>query len=108
MAVEDHQYPSGMPSEAKRIRSFIEERWKSLGGDLDRHWQSVATGYASTYEALREDHHDRYPFELLQNAHDACADQEDRSGKISFVWSDEALHVADNGKGFFDPSRSIV
>lgn len=89
-----------MSTEAKRIRSFIAECHEDFGGDLARPTQNLVRGLENIYDQLADDHLNRYPFELLQNAHDACADMEDRSGRISFTWTDEALHVADNGQGF--------
>lgn len=91
-----------MPSEAVKIRSYLTECRERFGGSLDRPTKGLVRGAARLYDQLLDDHHDRYPFELLQNAHDACAGQADRSGKISFVWSNEALHVSDNGEGFFE------
>lgn len=56
-------------------------------------------GSRRTYKQTMEEHHGRYPFELLQNAHDACGEAGNRSGRAWFAWTDAALLVADSGRG---------
>ncbi|BCY13458.1 sacsin N-terminal ATP-binding-like domain-containing protein [Actinoplanes sp. L3-i22] len=48
-------------------------------------------------ELIRQQYSGRYPFELLQNANDAAT-----AGRASFVLTDTALIVADDGLGFQD------
>ena len=50
-------------------------------------------------QRVRQDYSGRYPIELLQNAHDACADAR-RTGKVWFHVSPTALLVANQGVGF--------
>ena len=50
-------------------------------------------------ELVRQQYSGRYPFELLQNANDA-ARETGTSGRASFVLTETALLVADNGSGF--------
>jgi hypothetical protein len=50
-------------------------------------------------EDTQRDYVGRYPIELLQNAHDACADAGVK-GTVAYILSDEALIVANQGKAF--------
>lgn len=50
-------------------------------------------------ELVRQQYSGRYPFELLQNANDA-ARETGTSGRATFVLTETALLVADNGTGF--------
>src|SRR3954452_35203 len=50
-------------------------------------------------EDTQRDYVGRYPIELLQNAHDACAAGRVQ-GTVAFVLSDHALIVANQGKPF--------
>ena len=99
-AVEDCRYPTRVPSEAEKIRALIEEWREEFGGEMPRARRDQLRGSANIYSQLLEEHEDRYPVELIQNAHDACAEKAARAGKVWFVWSDSALHIADNGAGF--------
>ena len=91
-----------MPSEAEKIRALIDECWEAFGGEMSRVMMDQLRGSANIYLQLLEEHEDRYPVELIQNAHDACAEKAARAGKVWFAWSDSALHIADNGSGFFE------
>src|SRR3954468_24102847 len=50
-------------------------------------------------EDTQRDYVGRYPIELLQNAHDACADARIK-GTVAYLLSDHALVVANQGKPF--------
>jgi hypothetical protein len=50
-------------------------------------------------DRVRQDYTGRYPIELLQNAHDACADA-NRRGAVRFAVTDSALLVANQGVPF--------
>src|SRR5215211_6492768 len=50
-------------------------------------------------ERVLEDYTGRYPIELLQNAHDACA-YADHIGTVRFVVTESALLVANEGEPF--------
>ena len=50
-------------------------------------------------QRVRQDYSGRYPIELLQNAHDACADA-DQVGKAWFHFSPRALLIANQGVPF--------
>jgi hypothetical protein len=52
-------------------------------------------------ELIRQQYSGRYPFELLQNANDAAVDRGVR-GRASFLLTETALIVADDGSGFED------
>src|SRR3954467_11038089 len=54
---------------------------------------------AAAEERVRQDYTGRYPMELLQNAHDACAEA-DVVGAVHFVLTPTALLVANEGIGF--------
>src|SRR5947207_3243485 len=54
---------------------------------------------ASAEERVRQDYTGRYPMELLQNAHDACAEG-GRPGDVRFHLSETALLVANQGVPF--------
>src|SRR4051794_22896500 len=54
---------------------------------------------AAAEERVRQDYTGRYPMELLQNAHDACAEA-DRPGRVQFKLSRSALLVANEGVPF--------
>src|SRR3954468_10814842 len=61
-----------------------------------------------TEDRVRHDYTGRYPLELLQNAHDACADAR-RPGAVHFVVTDSALLVANDGEPFTpERIRSLV
>lgn len=50
-------------------------------------------------QRVRQDYSGRYPIELLQNAHDACADAR-RVGKVWFHFSSTAMLIANQGVAF--------
>jgi Domain of unknown function (DUF3883) len=50
-------------------------------------------------DRVRQEYTGRYPMELLQNAHDACADA-GHVGPVQFVVTDSALLVANEGVAF--------
>ena len=54
---------------------------------------------AAAEERVRQDYTGRYPMELLQNAHDACAEA-GRRGRVQFRLSETALLVANEGIPF--------
>lgn len=59
-------------------------------------------------DRVRHDYTGRYPLELLQNAHDACADA-GRAGAVRFVVTDSAVLVANDGEPFTpERIRSLV
>jgi hypothetical protein len=59
-------------------------------------------------DRVRHDYAGRYPLELLQNAHDACADGNHR-GAVRFAVTDSALIVGNEGVPFTpDRIRSLV
>jgi Protein NO VEIN, C-terminal len=59
-------------------------------------------------DRVRHDYAGRYPLELLQNAHDACADANHR-GPVRFAVTDSALIVANEGVPFTpERIRSLV
>lgn len=61
-----------------------------------------------TEDRVRHDYTGRYPVELLQNAHDACADANHR-GAVRFAVTDSALIVANEGVPFTpERIRSLV
>lgn len=61
-----------------------------------------------TEDRVRHDYAGRYPLELLQNAHDACADAQ-RRGAVRFAVSESALIVANEGVPFTpERVRSLV
>lgn len=60
---------------------------------------------ASTEDRTRTDYSGRYPIELLQNAHDACADAGVR-GIVTFAVTKSALIVANEGRPF-DATRIL-
>jgi len=61
-----------------------------------------------TEDRIRHDYTGRYPLELLQNAHDACADAK-RLGAVRFAVTPSALLVANEGVPFTQERiRSIV
>lgn len=49
---------------------------------------------------IEKDYNGRYPYELIQNAEDACRRAHVSRGKIKFVVTTEALFVANNGDAF--------
>lgn len=59
-------------------------------------------------DRVRHDYAGRYPLELLQNAHDACADSQSR-GTVRFAVTRSALIVANEGVAFTpERIRSLV
>ena len=96
MAVE---YAGSMPSEAAKIRKVLQERFAEIENP-SRLEKSLLEGAAREYREDKSSHAGRYPFELLQNAHDAHNKGAARSGTAWFVWTDTALLVGDSGAGF--------
>ncbi len=76
---------------ARGDASVREVAWQDLGDDGRRE------------NAIRQSYSGRYPIELLQNGHDACADGQ-IVGKVWFVLTDSALLVGNEGVAF-EPSR---
>lgn len=61
-----------------------------------------------TEDRVRHDYAGRYPLELLQNAHDACADADHR-GAVRFAVTETAVIVANEGVPFTpERIRSLV
>lgn len=97
-----------MLSDATRVRDFLEERREAFTSGLSEHMGDAMAAYANLYEHVGGDHYGRYPFELLQNAHDACIGQADRDGKAWFAWTETALLVADSGKGIDEAAAKAL
>jgi hypothetical protein len=83
----------------------LEERWRWLahqasgGEDVKRHTLEMLEDAASAQARVRDDYHGRYPLELLQNAHDACADAR-HVGTVHYAVTPTALLVANEGVPF--------
>lgn len=87
------------------VERALEGRWKWLEylrrGERDVRLKALQdledTG--RTEESIRQSYTGRYGVELLQNAHDACADA-GRVGAVRFVVTSTALLVANEGQPF--------
>ena len=91
-----------------KIRALIEECQREFGGEMPRPRARAAKGAARIYNQFLQEHQDRYPFELLQNGHDACAKKADRAPRGAahargFVGLDDAPDLF-----FPEPSRYLV
>jgi hypothetical protein len=88
-----------------QIRQALEDRWEwlehlALGTAATKRsaWRDLGDAGAAE-DRVRNSHTGRYPIELLQNAHDACADAE-IVGKAWFVITGTALLIANQGIPF--------
>lgn len=96
------------------IERALEAPWVLLrhdgeGGEVVRD-QALANieDAGRTEDRVRHDYAGRYPLELLQNAHDACADAGHR-GAVRLAVTDSALIVANEGVPFTPKRiRSLV
>jgi hypothetical protein len=89
-----------MRSEGEKIRALIRERQDENEGTLSDREIRLLGAAAKEYREHRSSHEGRFPFELLQNAHDSCVKKNDREGTVWYVWTEHALLVADSGSGF--------
>lgn len=87
------------------IRQALEDRWEwlehvALGTAATKRsaWRDMGDAGAAE-DRVRNSHTGRYPVELLQNAHDACADA-GIVGKAWLVVTDTALLIANQGLPF--------
>jgi len=89
----------------RESREELAAQWKlarhiATGSIEDRRkWVDNLEDLAESERRVRTDHTGRYPIELLQNAHDACADARIR-GKAWFRVTSTALLVANQGVPF--------
>lgn len=93
------EYASSVTNDAAKILKVLRERFTEIENP-SRLEKSLLEGAAKEYREDKSSHAGRYPFELLQNAHDAHSKGEDRSGTAWFVWTESALLVGDSGVGF--------
>ena len=61
-----------MGSEGEKIRALIRERQGENEGTLSAREIRLLGAAAKEYREHRSSHEGRFPFELLQNAHDSC------------------------------------
>jgi hypothetical protein len=92
--------------EASQIRRALQRPWEHL--QHQRAASSVEVRIQELHrledagrneDRVRQEYTGRYPMELLQNAHDACADA-GHVGPVQFVVTDSALLVANEGVAF--------
>jgi hypothetical protein len=93
------------PSDDALVEQLRDEELRNLRVQVDGGTREVALknlderGIAQ--ELIRQQYSGRYPFELLQNADDAMAEAlGDAGGSVRFTITDDALIVADMGRGF--------
>jgi hypothetical protein len=89
-----------VPNEREQVLKWLTEKRRAYEDNLNPIFARDFAGAARGYRELLLEHQGRYPFELLQNAHDACKDYKDRQGRVWFTWTDTALLIGDNGSGF--------
>lgn len=83
-----------------REREFASIRLH-VGEDLRETELKILDERGGAQELIRQQYSGRYPFELLQNANDAAVDR-GAQGRASFLLTETALIVADDGSGFDD------
>ncbi len=90
---------------AAEIREATSVPWAALavnsGGDesTKRDYANMLEDLASSESRVKQAYFSRYPIELLQNAHDACAKVGVR-GEVWFEVTRDSLLVANQGDGF--------
>ncbi|GAB1641457.1 sacsin N-terminal ATP-binding-like domain-containing protein [Krasilnikovia sp. MM14-A1259] len=94
--------------QATRLR---EQEFASIrlhqGEDLRETGLKILDERGGAQELIRQQYSGRYPFELLQNANDAAVDRGVR-GRASFLLTETALIVADDGSGFEDKHVAAI
>src|SRR5687768_12110893 len=96
---------SRLPSNDDQVEQILREPWDLLDeargySDRLRSRRIKELEQLGAAEArVRQDYFGRYPIELLQNAHDACADGH-IVGQAWFRVTDSALLVGNEGQAF--------
>lgn len=95
--------PSPASEEQRAVASLLDEELAAIqllraNGRVSQAWKSLDER-GTAQDLVRQQYTGRYPFELLQNANDAVAD-DPSPRRVAFVLTDTALLVANSGRPF--------